>query len=217
MRRLGHEPVFAPVLAIRDLATPAPPLADVGALIVTSRHAAGATACIDPSPPVFAVGAGTAAALAAAGVPVAGQASGDGAALADLISARLRPEQGALVHPTGTVRAAGLAAALEAAGFDYRPWPVYSADPVDRLPEQVVAALADGAIDAVTLHSPRTARLFGERLVEAGVVAGTEALVALTLSANVADAIRSWPWREIRIAERSDERGMAALLEELRH
>jgi len=121
------------------------------------------------------------------------------------------------LHPTGEVWARGLADALADAGFVYRPWVVYAADATARLPDDARRALAAGDVDAVTLHSPRSARLFAERLGEAGLADATRDVAALCLSANVAAAARALRWREVRIAARSDETGMGRLLEDLGH
>ncbi len=216
-RALGHDVVLAPVMRIVPRHGAPPALGDVQALLVTSRNAVAAVAALAAPLPVYAVGEGTAAALAEAGVAVTAVADGDGASLARLVRERLDPAAGALSHPTGEVWARGLADALEAAGFAYRPWVVYAAEPSDALPAPARTALADGAIDAVTLHSPRSARLFAQLLHGCGLDTATADAVALCLSANVAEAARRLRWRAIEIADRSDETGMGGLLEDLRH
>lgn len=219
VRSAGHEPLLAPVLAMRPLEVTGRPHAEVPwqAVLVTSRHAVSAAVRFAADLQAFAVGEGTAAALRARGVEPSAIADGDGGSLAVLVGARLEPAMGPLLHPTGEVRAAALTDGLLAAGFDYRPWPVYAADPVDALPPAIGQALAAGGIDAVTLHSPRSARLFIELLRRDGLASTTDGLVGLALSANVATAAAALDWRELRVAPRPDERGMAALLEELRH
>jgi uroporphyrinogen-III synthase len=214
-RALGHDVVLAPVMTIAPRAGPVPDLQDVQAILVTSRNAVPAAARLATALPVYAVGDGTAAALTEAGLEVAGTGEGDGVSLARLLAARLRPTAGALLHPTGEVWARGLADALAAAGFAYRPWVVYAAAPTAVLPEAACAALAAGKIDAVTLHSPRSARLFAERLTEAGLNEASADATALCLSANVAAAARALRWRAVRIAARPDETGMGGLLEDL--
>ncbi len=214
---LGHEVMLAPVLAIAPVMEPAPPAGPLQALLVTSRHAAPAAADHKASLPVFAVGEGTAAALRRAGAAPTAVAEGDGPSLARLVAARCRPQAGALGHPTGEVRAAGLEAALAAAGFAYRPWVVYRAEPVPDLPCDVKGALGQGGLDAVTLHSPRSARLLVERLRAAGLERSAGGLVVLALSANVAAAAEALRWRAVRVAPRPDECGMGALLEALGH
>ncbi len=216
-RAFGHEVVLAPVMALSPRGGPAPALDDVQAILVTSRNAVAAVTRLAADLPLYAVGDGTAAALHDAGLVVAGSGDGDGVSLARLLRTRLDPGAGALLHPTGEVWARGLADALAAAGFAYRPWVVYAAEATAGLPEDARSALAAGRIDAVTLHSPRSARLFAERLRGAGLEDATRHAAALCLSANVAAAARALRWREVRIAARSDETGMGGLLEDLGH
>lgn len=216
-RALGHTVVLAPVMAVAPRPGPPPALADVQAVLVTSRNAVAATAALAPTLPVFAVGDGTAAALADAGIAPAGVGDGDGVSLARLLVDRLDPAAGGLLHPTGEVWARGLADALGAAGFDYRPWVVYAAAPTPELPAAARHALVAGAIDAVTLHSPRSARLFAEHLRAVELEDAVAGAVALCLSANVATAARTLRWRRVEIADRSDETGMGRLLEDLGH
>lgn len=216
VRELGHEALFAPVLAMRDVAGAAPPLDDVQAVLVTSRHAVAAAAGLADHLPFFAVGEGTAAALVAAGTPPVAVADGDGVSLAQLVSARLEPARGALLHPTGEVVAGGLIEGLERAGFAYRAWVVYAADAAAGLPDPIAAELDAGRIDAVTFHSPRSGRIFVDLLRAGHREAAAARLVALALSANVAADVHHLEWRELRIAPRPDERGMGALLEDLR-
>lgn len=215
-RALGHEPLLAPVLAIRAVALEPPSLEGVQAVLVTSRHAVAAAARIAERRPLYAVGEGTAAALAGVGASPVAVADGDGVSLARLVADRLDPRGGALLHPTGEVVAGGLIEGVEAAGFVYRPWVVYAADPVPRLPAAIAADLDAGRIDAVTFHSPRSGRIFAE-LLRAGDRESVAAdVVALALSANVAAALGGLKWHDLRIAPRPDERGMGALLEDLR-
>jgi uroporphyrinogen-III synthase len=216
-RALGHEVVLAPLTAIAPRAGPAPALDDVQAVLVTSRNAVPAVARLAAERPIYAVGAGTAGALRAAGIRVAGVGDGDGVGLARFLRGRLDPEAGALLHPSGEARARGLADALAAANFLYRPWVVYAAEATAGLPDDARRTLAAGRIDAVTLHSPRTARLFAERVCEADLAGATRGATALCLSANVATAARALRWRAVQIAARSDETGMGALLEDLGH
>ncbi len=215
----GHEVLLAPVLRLeaRDTQLPAATGGAWQAVLVTSRNAASASARYPRYVPEFAVGEGTAAALGRHAIVPAAVAQGDGVSLARLVGAQLKPELGPLLHPTGTVRAEALESALVAAGFDYHAWVVYAAEPVAALPQEVREALGSGAVDAVTLYSPRTARLFLTLIGEAGLDRALSDVVALTLSPNVAAAAAAAAWREVRVAAQPDERGMAALLEELEH
>ena len=213
VRRLGHTPLLAPVSVIQPLVVPSPDLVAVQALLVTSRHAVPPVASWRPGLPVFAVGAGTAAALRASGVAVAGEGSGDGTALGRMLADRLEPAAGALLHASGTSVAGGLRRAVQAAGFAYRALPVYAARTAPGLPAAVREALAAGTVDAVALYSPESARRFVVLLADAGLEAVARRLSALCLSANVATAARALEWKAMHVAPGPDETGMGALLE----
>jgi uroporphyrinogen-III synthase len=212
-RRLGHDVLLAPVSRIEPVNGPDPDLGGVQALLVTSRQAVPAVAAWRPALPIWAVGEGTADALEAAGLSVTGRGEGDGISLGRRLRAALDPAEGALLHACGTVLAEGLQRTLEDAGFVYRPHPVYTAVQAKRLPADVVRALRDGGVRAVTLHSPESARRFARLLAEAGLGEAAADCVALCLSDNVAAAARALAWRDVAIASRPDERGMGRLLE----
>ncbi|TVQ32326.1 MAG: uroporphyrinogen-III synthase [Geminicoccaceae bacterium] len=214
-RRLGHAVMFAPVMTIRALDVPRPDFTGVQALLVTSRQAVGTVAAWQPTPPVWAVGDGTKAALDEAGVPVVGVGAGDGVSLGRLLAEHLAPARGLLLHASGAVTAHGLQSTLQAAGFAYRAIAVYRAVGVPALPPAVADALDRGVVDAVTLHSPESAKRLLELVEAAGLGERLSAVTGLCLSENVAMAARSRRWRELRVASQPDERGMGGLLEAL--
>ena len=114
---LGHEPAIAPVLRI-ERTEDTPPSGAFDALIVTSVNAVPALADLEDgrAPPVFAVGARTAAAVAAEGFADVRAGGGGAAALAALIAKSLNP--GArLLHIAGRDRKPELALSLAEAGF----------------------------------------------------------------------------------------------------
>mgnify|MGYP000159036069 CR=1 FL=1 len=113
LRALGWEPVLAPALTLTALPFKAPPRCQ--ALVITSRAAARALPALPLR--VIAVGDATAAEARARGFANVEAAAGDAAALAALIGATLRPEDGSLCLAVGEGYALDLAAALRAKGF----------------------------------------------------------------------------------------------------
>jgi len=114
---------------------------------------------------------------------------------------------------------ATLAAAIEGAGFGLRRAVLYEAKPAERLADETMRGLADGAIDWVLFFSPRTAQTFvklieaapvADRLRLAGGIARTE---ALCLSPAVADAVQKLAWRSVLSALRPDLPGMLQLVD----
>src|SRR5215217_9141372 len=154
---LGHEPVIAPVLTVaRTLG--GPPAGPFDAFIVTSVNAvpalpeiAGASA-----PPVFAVGARTAGALAGGNFARVHKADGDAAALAALVRRHIKP--GArLLHVAGRDRKPEPGASLRAAGYAVEVWAAYEAQAAPLLPDAAACALGQGELDAALHYSRRSA------------------------------------------------------------
>jgi uroporphyrinogen-III synthase len=188
---LGHEPVVAPVLAVRPL-TPALDLQGIAALAFTSANGVRAFAGLEASRrwPVFAVGEATAAAAREAGFTEVESGDGDVAALSALIGAR-RP--GPVLHPA----AAEVAGVLDPEGGGVRTVAVYETVPVR-------PALDLSEIDAVLVHSPRAAG------VVAAMAAGSD-LTAFALSPACAAPLEAAGLR-IAVAAESNETALLTLL-----
>ncbi|ACL59336.1 uroporphyrinogen-III synthase [Methylobacterium nodulans] len=153
---LGHAPLLAPVLDL-GLSHAPPPDGVFDALILTSANAVPAlesAGLIHLT--AFCVGARTAQAARAAGLPDVRQGEGDAAALAGHVAAVL-PVGARLLHAAGRERKPEPAASLAAAGYAVTAWVAYAARPVASLPEPVAAALAEGRLDAVLHYSRRSA------------------------------------------------------------
>ena len=205
---LGHAALVAPVLEIQPLPPPALDLSGIAAVAVTSVHAAPALAELPPALPIHAVGAAT----AAAAERVLGRhvqvAHGDGVALAEAIL-RAGHVAGDVLHLAGRDVSLGLAERRAAAGRGCRRITVYEAIPTDAFAPICRAALAGGEIGTVLLHSPRSARLWLERVEAAGLAAALARIRAVCLSPAVAAALAGLVLAEVRVAAEPSE---AALL-----
>lgn len=189
LRERGHEAVVAPVLAIRSTDA-APPTEPWDAAILTSAHGAPAlTRLALAGRPVFAVGARTAAAAAAAGADPVYAADGDAASLAALVG-RTMPPGRRLLHVAGRQRKAEPGASLAQAGFRVLAWEAYEAAAVARLPEAARAALDAGRLDGVLHFSRRSAAILLDRAQAEGRLDGLLALPHLCLSGDVAAPLR---------------------------
>jgi uroporphyrinogen-III synthase len=206
----AHAVSIEPLLSVEPLPV-ALELAGVQAIAVTSANASPALGAARHLP-VFAVGAASAAAARAAGCAYVESAEGDAASLARLIAASCRPEDGAILHASGTEVRPGLAEALRAAGFRVRRQAVYRARPAQALSASTRGALREG-IDAVLLFSPRTALLFAELVMRHGLGRYMGCTDACCLSAAVAEPCRKLAWRRVRIAARPDQGALVELLE----
>lgn len=210
----GVDSLIESLLDIRPLPERDLDLDGVQAILLTSANGARALAVATAvrATPVLAVGEATAAAARAAGFTRVTVANGDVAALADLAERHSDPNAGPLLHVSGSVVAGDLAGRLAARGFTVRRMALYEALPVSALSATAVAAFADGAIDAVLLFSPRTAKAFVSLAREAKLTAALASVRALCLSAAVAEAARAVSWREVCVAERPDQAALLALV-----
>jgi uroporphyrinogen-III synthase len=179
-------------------------------LVITSRAAARA---LPPAAlPVIAVGEATATEARARGFVDVEAAAGDAAALAALISATRRPEDGALCLAVGEGYALDLAAALRAKGFRVIRRVVYAARPSASLPGEAQEALRNGSIYAALFTSPRLARETMRLLRDAGLEPAAQRISAIALSPRIAAALATLPWAEIRTAARPDHAALLACL-----
>ena len=212
---LGHEPVIEPLLDIAFLRGPQLDLHGVQAILLTSangaRAAAQRTSARDIA--VIAVGPTTAAAARAAGFMNVSESSGEGVdALAVFVRGRLRPADGALLHPAGSVSAGDLAGALGTHGYSVRREVIYEAQAVDHLSGAAVAELSAGLINVVTFFSPRTAALFVELIEEESLGPALARVRAICLSQAVAAALAPAHFAEIKVAEKPSQDAMLAII-----
>src|SRR5882724_2654745 len=221
LRQRGVGVAIEPLLSIRTLPGVAIDLEGVQALLFTSSNGVRAFAELSQRRdlPCFTVGDATAAAARSAGFARVESAGGDVRDLARLVSEKLQPAGGLLFHAAASAVAGDLAAAVEGAGFGLRRAVIYEAKPAERLADETLRRLADGAIDWVLFFSPRTAATFvrlidaappAERLRLAAGIARTE---ALCLSPAVADAVQKLAWRSVLSALRPDLPGMLQLVD----
>ncbi|HEX9931738.1 MAG TPA: uroporphyrinogen-III synthase [Allosphingosinicella sp.] len=199
-RRLGLEPVAAPLFAVRALAWEPPDPADFDAILLTSangaRHAGPGLAAFRHLPCV-AVGEATAAAAMQAGFPDVRTGPGDaGAALATIGDRRVLHLCGREHLPLDHAR---LARRI-----------VYASDAVGELPETARAALGGGAL--ALIHSPRAGALFALLADAAGLARPAIALAAISEAAATA-AGRGW--RSLAAAARPRDEALLELAAEL--
>lgn len=206
----GVETLIAPLLSVVYLDGPPLDLDGVQALLVTSANGARALARRAPRRdlPMLAVGDASARAASEAGFAAVESAAGDVAALARLAGDRLDPAAGALVHAAGGKVAGDLAGMLGRAGFDIRREVLYQARPAKRLPAAAARALAEGSLDGVLFHSPRTAAAFVGLARKARLVRACRRLVAWCLSPAVAEQAGAIAWRELWVAARPEQAAM---------
>jgi uroporphyrinogen-III synthase len=199
----GHSPVIAPFFRLQVLHPPADfaaSLADSQAVLVTSANGARALAeaTEQRSKPIYAVGDTTAATAEGLGFTTVTSASGDAAALSNLIQQRLDPTNGPLLHVTG----ADVAGDLAPEGFEVRRIVLYEARVADTLPESARAALEARAIDVATFFSPRASETFVRLVTEAKLADTCRSVTALAISPAAAEPLAALPFAATVAAER---------------
>jgi uroporphyrinogen-III synthase len=214
LRAQGHQVVVSPVLEIQFCDGPDLSLDGVRAILATSangiRALARRTARRDV--PVFAVGPQTAVAAQQVRFTQVKSADGDAVALANAVQSWAAPEAGALLYAAGQDRRSDLARILLDRGYTVDVAVVYQAieQPAPNL--VAVAALAANEIDAVMLFSPRSAAGFVRQVQSRGLGQDCAGMIALCISADVANALAPLTFRELRIAALPNQEGMLALL-----
>ena len=204
LRARGSEVMLSPLLRVEPVA------ADLGdgwdALALTSANAARSLAGYPAlttlrALPLYAVGGRSAEVARAQGFARVISADGDAGDLVRLMTAQLRSGTRVL-YLAGEDRAADLAGELAAAGIDVQTRVVYRAVAVSQFTAEVRAALAAGRLDGVLHFSRRTAAIYVECAVYAGLWEPALAPVQYCLSRQVAEPLVAAGAQEIRVAER---------------
>jgi uroporphyrinogen-III synthase len=206
----GHDPLVAPLMSIVSTGR-APPQGGWDAVIVTSAHAVAALAGLGGrSGPVFAVGDRTAAAVREAGFDDVRVGEGDAASLVALVSRSL-PRNSVLLHVAGRHRKPEPGASLRDAGYAISVWEAYEAQPIRRLPADVLSDLTAGRIDAALHYSRRSAALFVDLVGEAGLSPKLRPVTHVCLSADIAAPLASLDATVLVAAEPNETALLAAL------
>jgi uroporphyrinogen-III synthase len=209
LRERRHEQVIAPLFRLQVLHPPegfAATLAAAQAILVTSANGARALAeaTEQRSKPVFAVGDTTATTTEGLGFSQVTSASGDAAALSDLVRMRLDPKAGPLLH----VSAADVATELAPEGFEVHRVVLYEAREAEALPDSARAALEARAIDVATFFSPRASQLFVRLVSEARLADACRPITAIAISPAAAQPLAELPFIRTIAAERPTRQAM---------
>lgn len=199
-----------PLLKIRIFNDQPLNLLDIQAVLATSANGVRALAAnlAERNLPVLAVGEATAACARDAGFAEVVSAGGDVGSLAALVSARLKPQNGPLLHAAGTQLAGDLAGLLAADGFEVRRAVLYEAVGAESLSGELQSALQAGTLDLALFFSPRTAQTFVRLTKGAGLQGACGRITSFALSQAVADRLAELPWRAVRTSSRPDQQGL---------
>ena len=210
----GHVPVIAPVMDIRI--RDGEPLIFEGVQAILATSANGVRALSQRSDrrdlPLYAVGPQTEEAARTTGFHSVHSAGGDATALADKVAAELDPTKGALFHAAGAETAGRMGEALRAQNFVVQSDILYDALPVMKLPDIAENAFRENLLEGVLLFSPRTAKIFANLVLEAGLAEKCGTLHAFCISAATAAALGSLKFARVAVAGNPNQEAMLALL-----
>jgi uroporphyrinogen-III synthase len=204
-----------PLLTIHVLDGPPLSLAGVQGVLATSANGVRAFAarCPRRDLPLWAVGDATARCALALGFSAVEAAGGNVERLADLVTARVDPAAGTLLHVAGTRLAGDLAGRLAGAGFTVRRAVLYEARPAAAASPALLAALDQEALDLALFFSPRTAETFVTLLQGAGRGASCRRMQAIALSPAVAERLSRLPWKRIHVAAHPDQAALLSVID----
>jgi len=210
----GIDAVIEPMIDIVNRTTSLPDCSGVRAILCTSANGvrALARASGERGVPVFAVGDATARAALAAGFDRVESAGGDVEDLARLMTTRLRPAEGRLLHVAGSEVAGDLAGRLGAAGFVVDRAVLYEARAATTLTPETAELIERGEIDLALFFSPRSATIFAR--LAAPIAAGLIAATAISISTAADAALGDLPFRERLIAAAPTQAALLARVDE---
>ena len=218
----GHEVLLEPLLDIAMLPGEAVPADGVQALLFTSANGVRALLARNDGDisalrnlAVYTVGDATARSAKEAGFGDVHSASGDVKSLAALVSARVRPAVGPLLHIAGSDVAGDLAGLLDAQGFTLTRTVLYETKTAGALMVEASDALKRGDVQAALFFSQRTATAFAALAGDIAPALGRT--TAICLSAAVADAVDDLPgaasWRDILTAAEPTQDALLSALD----
>jgi uroporphyrinogen-III synthase len=219
LRAHGHDVLVAPLLAIEPVADADLPIADLAALIATSKNGLRALAGRDAlgllkGLPLYAVGRATAAEARTIGFSDIIEGEGHAASLLRKITATRSPRDGALLHLAGEMLACDLKGALEALGFRVEQPVLYRSVAADRLPGIAATAIETAALDGVILMSPRTATVYARLIGDAGLGLRIRPLRHFCLSRAIADRLAALAPVVILLPRKPTSEELLVLVEE---
>jgi uroporphyrinogen-III synthase len=212
LEAMGHEVVMAPLMTIRPREDAAIPQQRWQAIAVTSANGVRALPENSGLQSIRTLTVGPQSLKAALARGFRAEAhGGDVNGLAAFIRASLDPKAGPILYLSGAETAGDLEGQLSAAGFDCHRAVLYDAVPAEELGE-AETALRNGAIDAVLLYSPRSAKIWLKLAATADVLPQAARIRNFCLSRNVASVL---PEDWVKLTPQSpDEQAMLALLAE---
>jgi uroporphyrinogen-III synthase len=212
LQKLGHRVSVEPLLKVIYHDRPHVDLGGVQALLFTSANGLRAFARLDARRDIaaFAVGDATARACREAGFQQIFTAGGDVNQLGRLISEKLKPEGGRLIHIAGSAVAGDLQGDLASLGFDVAREIFYETVTATELSSATLEKIAQGQIDLILFYSPRTAATFADLISRHQAEPYLGKIIAACLSNSVKDVLHLLPWQRIVAAKHPTQQDLLA-------
>lgn len=231
LHQAGHQAVLSPAYRVRTVSQIPPEFTDrdYDGVLLTSRNGVRAWAemrtsqgrPLQPTPPLYAVGARTAALANELGLPTPVVSEGDGERLAQLVLSCFANAGGRFLHPTGPEPAPALSRVLKEAGHTVATVRAYEIEPIVEATEAARTSLVERTLDGVLFFSARSADLAAEQMRTSGLLEPFTALPSYCLSRQVASRVRRNSTRDaglagdpppVRVASRPSLEALIALL-----
>jgi uroporphyrinogen-III synthase len=213
----GHAPLLAPLMTIKMDEDVRFDGVDIQGLLITSANGIRAFAGHDPRRDlsVYTVGAASAEVSRALGFSDVKAAGGDVRSLIKLITERVAPKKGVLLHVAGSVVAGDLQKSLSKQGYEVSRVKAYEAQPPTELPSEIAEVMRATSQEktAILFYSPRTLRIFSQLVERASLQAGCRNLVACCLSKSVSAELRDLPFAATKTPLRNTQSALLDLLE----
>ncbi|MCW9034653.1 MAG: uroporphyrinogen-III synthase [Rhodospirillales bacterium] len=216
LAELGVESVVEPLLSITYHEKKKVSLEGVQALLITSANGVRAFAHIEKNRdlPVYTVGDASKREAEEVGFEKVTSATGDVEALAKLVTEKLDPHKGTLLHIAGSHVAGDLKGLLEKNEFYYRRAVLYGSEKADALSKETKKTIQSGKIDGVVFYSPRTAEAFVNLVKKARLQKACKNLTAFCLSPAVAKKAEALTWKTLDIADKPEQESLVRRIEQ---
>jgi uroporphyrinogen-III synthase len=217
LEALDHDVIVEPLLTVDFSESEPVDLAEVQAIIATSRNGLRALKhqrahAIAAKLPLFAVGAGTAQEGRSLGFELIVTGPGGAQDLVPKIVSMLDPQSGFLLHLAGDRLAFDLGTELQHHGFRLLQPVVYRMRPATALSDAVFAGIEAGEIECVLLFSPRTADIWVQLVRRHGIEASASRLLHVCLSPAIARRLAPLGALRIETADRPSLEDLLALI-----
>jgi len=219
LAKSGHQCTLSPLLTLKFPDPGELKLNNAQGLIITSQNALRAIkACLQlnhlTALPVFIVGTNTASSAKDMGFKNISHIAENAQKLSQHILENCQPNGGVLHYLTGTHLAFDMVASLAPSGIKIGRTIVYNTEIVPDFSPAGKTGLTSGAINAVILLSPKTARQYAKLILKCDLEDQIPPITHYCLSQKIADELYQLKHCKIKVASTANMTAMHALIEQ---